>query len=205
MLKEISDFLVSVLGTNSIEITATLLGIINVALIIRRSIWNYPFGIAMVILYAWIFFDYKLYAEAGLQVYFLMIQFVGWYWWMHGRGQDGKINVLRVSLGEAGLCAATGASLIAVLGFTLNRYTDASLPYLDSAVTSLSIIAQFLLARQRLESWLVWIATDILAIGIYLYKGMHPTAFLYVVFLFMAVAGFRSWSRNAASTRAVSP
>lgn len=187
------EFVGGMFGTRTVEITAATLGFINVYLIIRRTIWNYPFGILMVILYAWIFWDYKLYAESGLQIYFLVIQCFGWWWWIKGRGGDGLIIVERSSLQELTLCAACAIFVALGLGFVLSSFTDSSLPYWDSAVAALSVIAQYLLARRRLESWPVWIAVDIIAIGIYLSKGLYPTAVLYGLFLCMATAGLFLW------------
>ena len=194
-MDDIAVFLGGMFGTRAVEITAALLGFINVVLIVRRSIWNYPFGIAMVILYAWIFFDYRLYAEAGLQVYFLIIQCFGRWWWLQGRGGDGLIIVTRAPAREATACAITAVAVAVALGWTLATYTDADLPYWDATVAALSVVAQFLLARRRLESWPVWITVDVLAIGIYLVKGLYPTAVLYIVFLGLATTGLIVWLR----------
>lgn len=197
------DFIGGMLGTRFIEISAAILGFLNVYLIIKRTIWNYPFGIVMVILYAWIFWDYKLYAESGLQIYFLFIQLFGWWWWLNGRGGDGLVVVLKSPKLEIGLCIVASASVSIGLGITLSAYTDAALPFWDSTVAALSVVAQFLLARRRLESWPVWIAVDVLAIGIYLSKGLYPTAVLYGLFLCMATAGLISWRRAYKRNEAV--
>lgn len=188
-------FLSGMFGTRAVEIAAALLGFVNVVLIVRRTIWNYPFGIIMVILYAWIFWDYRLYAEAGLQAYFLVIQCFGWWWWLNGRGGDGRIIVLRAPALEIGTCIATAAVVALMLGWALAHYTDADLPYWDATVAALSVVAQYLLARRRLESWLVWIVVDVLAIGIYLTKGLYPTVMLYVLFLGLATSGWVVWLR----------
>lgn len=188
-------FLAGMFGARAVEVTAALLGFVNVILIVRRTIWNYPFGIAMVILYAWIFWDYRLYAEAGLQLYFLVIQCFGWIWWLKGRGGDGRVIVLRAPASELAACAAAAFAIVLGLGWSLTRYTDADLPYWDSTVAALSMAAQYLMARRYLESWPVWIAVDVIAIGIYLTKGLYPTALLYTLFLGLATMGLIFWSR----------
>ena len=154
------------------------------------------------ILYSWIFFDYKLYAESLLQIYFLVIQIIGWFWWLKGRGSDGKIIVLRLTSREAIAYAGTGAIIAIVLGWVMKTYTNASVPFFDSTVASLSVIAQFLLAKQRLENWIVWIITDVLSIGIYIYKMLYPTAVLYTVFLGMAIGGLATWLAHIQDQRA---
>ena len=99
-------FLGGMFGTRAIEITAVLCGLVNVGLIIRRSIWNYPFGLVLVALYAKIFFDYKLYSDAGLQVFFFVIQIFGLFWWLRGRDDRGELMVLRLDSRQLGSLSA---------------------------------------------------------------------------------------------------
>lgn len=195
LMDEALAFLAGMFGARAVEVTAAALGFVNVILIVRRTIWNYPFGISMVILYAWIFYDYRLYAEAGLQVYFLVIQCFGLWWWLQGRGQDGRVVVLRAPAFELAACAAAACSVALGLGWVLASHTDADLPYWDATVAALSVVAQYLLARRYLESWPVWIVVDIIAIGIYVNKGLYPTAALYALFLGLAMTGLIVWSR----------
>jgi nicotinamide mononucleotide transporter PnuC len=91
----------------------------------------------------------------------------------------------------ASLAFAAVASFVA--GLALHRYTNAALPYWDATIAVLSLLAQYLLARKVLENWLIWIAVDVLAIGVYLAKQLYVTSGLYAVFLCMAVAGFFAW------------
>ncbi|WP_233123729.1 nicotinamide riboside transporter PnuC [Agrobacterium vaccinii] len=195
-MEQISEFLTGMFGSRTIEICATLLGLANVSLIIRRSIWNYPFGIAMVILYAWIFYDAKLYSDALLQIFFLFIQFYGIATWLRGRGDDGLVNAIDLPYSFAVPLALSAATCSVALGYVMAEFTDAALPYWDATTTVLSVFAQFLLARRYLQNWLVWIVVDVLAIGIYWSKDLTPTAFLYVIFLGMAIAGYVNWRRS---------
>jgi nicotinamide mononucleotide transporter len=193
ILESLLLFLGDMFGREWIEIAAVILGFINVFLIIKRSLWNYPFGIAMVILYGWIFWDYKLYAESALQGYFLVIQIFGWSWWLRGRDQDGLVAVERTSRQQALISLCAALFLAGGLGTVLHLYTDSTLPFGDATVAALSVIAQYLMAQRRLESWAVWITVDLLSISIYLTKGLYPTALLYGLFLAMATIGLLSW------------
>jgi nicotinamide mononucleotide transporter len=193
ILESLLDFLGDMLGTRWIEITAACLGLINVSLIIRRSLWNYPFGIIMVILYGWVFWDSKLYAESVLQAYFLVIQVFGWLWWLKGRDENGLIVVTRTPRRQAALSLLGTMAVAGGLGTILHLYTDATLPFADAAVAALSVVAQYLMAQRRLESWIIWIAVDLLSISLYLSKELYPTAVLYGLFLSMATAGLVSW------------
>lgn len=179
----------------AIEILATVLGLTNVYLIIRRNIWNYPFGLAMVVLYAKIFYDYKLYSDALLQIYYVGIQLYGWWYWLRGRQPDGLITVARLADRHRALVLGIIVVGAASLGWVMASKTDASVPYWDATTTVMSLMAQFLLSRRYLENWVLWIAVDVLSIGIYTYKELYLTAGLYAVFLGMASWGLMAWLR----------
>jgi nicotinamide mononucleotide transporter len=189
------EFLGAMFGARLIEVIAAACGLVCVVLIIRRSLWNYPFGIAMVILYAWIFYDVRLYSDALLQVFFLIVQLFGVYWWLNGRAGDGRVRPVRLPASAMIVWAAGAALASAALGYVMATRTDADLPYWDAVTTVLSMVAQYLMARRYLQNWLVWIVVDVLAIGIYWTKGLTPTAALYAVFLALAIAGYFSWRR----------
>ena len=195
------SFLAEMIGSRPVEITAVMLGLLNVGLIIRRSIWNYPFGLVMVTLYAWIFFEAKLYSDALLQFYFFGMQIYGWWFWAKGRANEGEVVVRRMPLKLYPLYLIIAIGGVAVWGTLMDRFTDADLPYPDATIAVLSIIAQFLMAKRFLENWIFWIAVDVLAIGVFLHKDLQPTAALYAVFLIMATTGlmawWRSWKRQA--------
>jgi nicotinamide mononucleotide transporter len=176
-----------------LEIVATVLGLANIVLLVRRSIWNYPFGLAMVALYAHIFFREKLYSDALLQVFFFLIQLYGWWAWWRAGGVEHKVDVVRLT----GPARIAWILLIACLGLgwgtMMHSYTDASFPWWDATVAVSSIAAQILLARRVIENWVLWIAIDIASIPLYLIKGLPFTAGLYLTFLILCVAGLREW------------
>ena len=179
-----------------IEAVAVALGLANIALIIRRSVWNYPFGIAMVALYFGIFRDAKLYSDAGLQLFFLIVQIYGWVAWLRHPDSDGYVAVER--LGRRALLFWIALSLVATAGwgFMMHRLTDASFPWWDASVAMLSVVAQILMTRRAVENWWFWIVVDILSIGLYAAKGLWLTMGLYTVFLVMAAGGLIAWQRR---------
>jgi nicotinamide mononucleotide transporter len=195
------DFIRAMAGGRAIEVAAVALGLVNIALLVRRSLWNYPFGLAMVSLYAVIFYDARLYADAGLQVFFFTIQLYGWVNWRRARNFDGLVRVERAG-GRSPLFLLAALAGAGALGFTLDRFTDATHPYWDAAIASFSIAAQVMMAKRLLENWLVWIGVDVLAIGLFAAKDLAPTAALYAVFLIMSVYRFLSWRRAAAPAAA---
>lgn len=196
-MQSVADFLLQMIGTRPIEIAAVLCGLANVVLIIRRSIWNYPFGIVMVILYAKIFFDYQLYSDALLQIYFFLIQIYGLWYWLKGRAPDGRIVVEVLPRRQYFGYALTAFGGWLILSTLMDTRTNAAYPYWDGAIAALSVLAQFLLARRHIESWHLWIVVDVLAIGLFAVKGLMPTSVLYMVFLCLATLGFFQWRRAA--------
>ncbi len=178
------------------EITAACFGLLCVWLVIRQNIWCWPTGLVMVTLYIVIFYQARLYSDMGLQVVYIVLQVYGWWYWLRGGREAQPPPVTRLSRGGWLLWPAVALAGTAILGFTMHRYTDADLPYPDAATTVLSLIAQYLMARKILESWLAWIIVDVLAIGIYLAKELYPTAVLYAVFLVLATLGLIAWTRS---------
>lgn len=175
-----------------LEGLATLLGLANIALLVRRSIWNYPFGIAMVTLYAWIFYDARLYSDALLQLFFLLLQAYGWVNWARAREESG---VPVRWLGAKSVFAAVALAIVAVIlwGTMMHRHTNAASPWWDASVAMLSVGAQALLARRFIDNWVWWIAVDLIAIPLYWSKGLMLTAGLYAIFLCMSALGLREW------------
>lgn len=188
---------------NPLEIIAVFLGIANVGLLVRRSIWNYPFGMAMVALYFVIFREARLYGEAGLQVFFFAVQGWGWWLWARAGGLARMVTVEWMSWRARGLALALVAISSVSIGWAMARFTDAAMPYADAAIAGASVVAQVLLAMRRVENWALWVAIDVLSIGVYLARGLNLTAGLYVVFLVLAIAGYRQWARAARDGEAV--
>ncbi|MFL6273684.1 MAG: nicotinamide riboside transporter PnuC [Blastocatellia bacterium] len=178
------------------EIIATILGLISVWLTVRQNIWCWPTGLVMVGLYAVIFFRARLYADAGLQVVYIVLQIYGWYEWRRGGKGHSKLTVTRITLRLGLLLSGVAIVATALMGYGLATKTDAALPYWDSAATAMSLVAQWMLARKLIENWLVWIAVDVLSIGIYIVKGLYPTTVLYAAFLVLAALGWIEWRKT---------
>lgn len=193
-----NNFLAGMIGSSPIEWLAVMLGLANITLLIRRSIWNYPFGLVMVTLYAWIFFGAKLYSDAGLQAFFFIVQIYGWIHWARRRDDSGKVIVRTLRFKQVAIYGAAAIVGVASLGTVMGHYTDAAAPYWDGSIAVLSVIAQILLARRYLENWLVWVVVDVLAIGLFWSRGLEPTAVLYGIFLILATLGFFEWRRSYA-------
>lgn len=183
----------------AIELAATLLGIANIVLIVRRSIWNFPAALAMVSLYAVIFAQAKLYSDAGLQVFFFAINLYGWWAWSRNKADAGEIVVERLSTGALAAWAAGSGAAILVWGMIMARLTDATHPYWDGSIAMLSVAAQILMTRRFLENWWWWIAVNLISVPLYLIKGLNLTAGLYGLFLILAIWGLIEWRGTRAA------
>ncbi len=179
-----------------IEAIAVALGLVNITLIIRRSVWNYPFGIVMVVLYAHIFWAAKLYSDAGLQVFFLLVQFYGWVAWSSKQGDDGLVIVDQMGAQAQIIAVIASIFAIGLWGTMMHQLTDAAYPYWDGSIAMLSVAAQIMMTRRLIENWACWIVVDVLAIGLFAVKGLWLTAGLYGVFLVMATYGLIEWRRK---------
>jgi len=186
---------------NSTEWIAAALGVTNVALVVRRSIWNYPFAVAMVSLYFFVFLDAKLYSDALLQIFFLAINLYGWLNWLRSRRETGKVVVSVLTPRQRLIWGTATLAVSLAWGLAMARFTDAAAPLIDAIVAGGSIAAQLLLSLRRLENWELWIAVDLIAIPLYLGRGLYPTAALYAVFLALSVAGLLAWQRTLKQQR----
>ena len=188
--------LLDLIIANRLEILAVVFGIVSVYLSTREHIWSWPTAIVNVSLYFVVFYEAKLYADMGLQVVYLALSVYGWYEWLYGGENRTELHVSRVGRSLAVRLALIGIVTAAVLGTMLARFTDAALPYLDSATTSTSLIAQWMMTRKIVESWAVWVAVDVVYVGMFFYKQLYLTAGLYTVFLVLAVLGYRQWKQS---------
>ena len=179
-----------------LEWIAAFLGLITVLLVVRRSIWNYPFALAMVSLYFFEFAGEKLYSDALLQIFFFLINGYGWWMWHRAPAVEDGVAVerMRNRLRILWLAATAIASLL--LGWAMATLTDAAAPFIDAAIAGSSIAAQMLQSLRRVESWALWILADLIAVPLYWSKGMYPTAGLYGIFLILAIVGLVSWQRT---------
>ena len=184
---------------NWTELAGALLGLANIVLLVRRSVWNFPVAMAMVTLIGITLFEKRLYSETGQQVFFFVVNGWGWYLWSRAKGaKEDAVPVGWMSDRARFVWAAATAALSLTLGWIMHRFTNAALPFADSAVTGASIAAQILLSLRRIENWVLWVAIDVVSIALYLNRELYFLAALYLVFLILSVQGLREWKRAAA-------
>ena len=187
------------------ELLGASLGLINIGLLVRRSVWNFPAAMASVLLVGVTLFQTRLYSESGLQAFFFVVNILGWYQWSRASGDDQAVTVGWMSAPARLSWAAVTVLLSVSLGWVMHRFTDAALPFADSAVTGASIAAQLLLNNRRIENWVLWIGIDVVSVALYLNRELYFFAALYVIFLGMSVIGLRQWVTSLKPLRASQP
>lgn len=180
---------------NLLETSGVITGTLCVYLAAKNKILSWPFAIVSVIIYIFIFWDAKLYADMGLQVYFLIMNFYGWYFWS-SRDDGPKTPVSSITRKEAILSLISIIVFTAGIGFFLYERTDASFPFIDSFCTACSLVAQIFLARKVMENWLIWIFVDVIYVGVYIVKDLHLTAGMYALYIYIAAIGYWEWRKE---------
>ena len=177
------------------ELLGSVLGLIQIWLLVRRSIWNFPVAMAMVTLIGITLFEARLYSECGLQAFFFVVNAIGWVQWNRVTDDADTVPVSWMGKSSRLVWALVTATLSLSLGWLLHTLTKAALPFADSAVTGASIAAQLLLNNRRIENWVLWVAIDFASVGLYLSRDLFFLAGLYVAFLVISVIGLRQWTR----------
>ncbi len=182
---------------NILELLAMLSGIIGVWLTIKHSVWCFPVGIVNVLLYAWLFFSpsVRLYADTLLQCIYVILLIYGWVRWNSKKEENPDFVPENMSPDQwkKSLLVFLGGSCL--FGYLFQNFTDASLPWLDSTLTTASLIAQWMVAKKKIENWIIWIIANSVYIPLFFFKHLPLTSLLYFLFLIMAISGYLQWKK----------
>lgn len=189
-----------------LELIGTIVGLIYLWLEYKASIHLWIAGIIMPAIYIFVYYDAGLYADFGINIYYLLVAVYGWAMWKYGGkikkalSHKNKNNDARAELPITSLpkryalpLALVGCAIFLLIAFILITYTDSNVPWLDSFTTALSIVGMWMLARKYIEQWWVWIAVDLVSAGLYIYKDLNFTAALYFLYAIIAIFGYRKW------------
>ena len=183
-----------------VELAAFVLSLAMVVCNIRVNMLAWPLAIGASLLYFLLFWDSRLYGEAGLQLFFVVVALWGWWQWLRGRMADGAALRVRTLSPRArwGLVAAVLLAWPLLAGL-LRQVTDSDVPWWDALPTTGSLAGQWLLGRKYVENWPVWVAVNAVSMSLFAWKGLWLTVLLYGLFLLMALWGWRAWQRLAAA------
>lgn len=193
---EIIDFLLDYLKENWLELVAVITGFICVFFNARENVWGWPLGIISCFLYIFIFYDTKLYPDMWLQIMYVGLNMYGWYQWLFGGENKKELKITTLRWKEASILIPSGLLLTLLSYYFFSTYTDAAQPFWDSFNTAFSLVAVYLMAKKRLENWLIWIMVDIIYVPLVFSRGLYLTAFLYLSYLVLATYGYIQWRKN---------
>lgn len=188
------------LGANNsscMELVGFITGVLNVWLVTRENIWSWPIGVINAGFYAMVFVRVGLYSDTGLQVVYIVLSLYGWWYWWRGGPARAPLPVTRTSPRVWLVLAAIVLTTWLVLASVTSRIPGNALPYIDAALVSVSLVAMWMMTRKLLENWMLWIAADIVYVGLFYSRGLRLTAVLYAVFLVLAIIGLVQWKRSA--------
>lgn len=180
-----------------LEIAGVIFTLLNVYLLTKQRILAWPLGLIGVSIYTYVFFTAQLYSDFILHIVYMILNAYGWWYWSTGRQKNSQdLPVTSLSVADRWRWIFVIIPGFILWGYLMHVYTDAALPYPDAFTTVTSLVAQYLLARKKIENWILWIVVDVVAITIYSLKGLYPTSILYTILLALSIYGYISWSKT---------
>lgn len=184
---------------NWVEVSGTILGILYVFLSIKQNILTWLLGLLTSVLYIYVFFDARFYADMSLQVYYVWISIYGWILWAKGSKKESvqeQIHVSKTSVKQYLVLGTIAIALWIGIYFILKYFTDSPIPVGDAFTTALSIVATWMLARKLIEHWILWVVIDFVSLVLYVYKELYPTAIMFVIYVGAAIWGYFEWKKD---------
>jgi nicotinamide mononucleotide transporter len=185
---------------NTLEIVGFVSGFAGVFLTVKKNKWCFPIGIINVVISCFLFYERRLYADSLQQLVYIPLLIVGWLNWNKNLNEEFIVQRLKRSEGILYLSSSLLTGIL--LGFILKTYSNASFPWIDSMATAASFLAQYLIAKKKIENWIIWIAVNIVYVTIYIQKDLQLYSLLYSVYLLLAIQGFYQWRKHLKQTSA---
>ena len=183
---------------NPLEVVAAVIVLLSIWLATKENIWYYPTGLVALVLYTWVYYEAKLYAEAVLQIVCFGLMLYGWYEWLYGGARKTELPVTKTPRWAWIAGIVTGLITSAMVIAIQLEYTDNPAPYVDSSLLVWSLVAQWMTARKWLENWILWLIINTVSVPLYIARDLAPTAVLYIGLWLLAILGYRDWRRSMA-------
>ncbi len=182
-----------------LEAIAVFFGIASVFYSMRAHIWVYPTGLISTSIYVWICFQYKLYADMGINAYYFGMSIYGWHLWTRPQKQTKILPVTWMNSREWYWATWLFLFSYVLLSSVLKEFTDSDVPYWDSFTTASAFVGMWLMAKKKVENWYFWLLTDLVSVPLYFYKGLILTSFQFLIFTVLATLGLFAWIKSAKS------
>ncbi|MBR2352015.1 MAG: nicotinamide mononucleotide transporter [Alistipes sp.] len=176
-----------------LEIVGAVIGLLYLWLEYRASVWLWAANIVMPAIYIFVYADAGFYADAAINIYYLVAGIYGWCVWLAKRSDGSTRPIVHTPRRAIVPLVAVGAVAMGVIAYILTHYTDSTVPYGDAFTTAASIVALYMLTHKFVEQWLVWLVVDAVCCWLYIDKGLYPTAALYGLYTILAWVGYRQW------------
>lgn len=180
----------------TIEIIGAVIGLVYLYLEFKANKWLWPVGVVMPIVYVWIFFQSKFYADMGVNIYYFFASIYGWiYWNKHKYSEQGTLPITHTPKRYIFPLIIIGTLLFVFIASILLKYTDSPVPYGDSFTTALSILGMWVLAKKHVEQWWFWFVVNIFSCALYAWKGLYTTSILFGIYSIISVFGYFKWKK----------
>ena len=202
MISDIFDILYqNIIDSSLLEAIAVIFGILSVWYAKKENILVYPTGIISVLIYIYICFFAKLYADMGINFVYFIMSIYGWYMWSGKVNSKKVLPISRCSMKHHIISAIMLLGFFVSLSYFLTNYTDSNVPVIDSLTTSIFIVGMWLMALKKIENWIYWIIGDLISIPLYFYKDLALTSIQFTVFLVLAILGYIEWRNKIAGEK----
>ncbi len=190
------DIFVNWLINNKIEAIASILGLLNIYLGIKEKALFWIIATVTAVMFFYVFLTSKLYAYMLLQIYYFSISIYGFYYWTKGTTNKKKIPITHID--KKNLATSIGAYIVIYILLTvlLTKFTDSNVPYIDAFVTTSSLFGAFFIMKKFIESWFIWIFSDIIAILLLFYKELYAATILQIFYFIFAIIGYFEWKKS---------
>ncbi len=178
------------------EITGVMFGLLSVIFAKRENILVFPTGIISVLIYMYLTFQARLYADMGINGYYFVMSIYGWYFWTRKDKDDHKTPISTNSIRDWTWTISILVISFFILYQILIHLTDSDVPLIDAITTAIFFVGMQLMAKKKIENWIAWMIGDFISIPLYFYKGLILTSFQFFVFFVIAIAGYISWKKT---------
>lgn len=181
----------------ALELVAVVFGVISVLFARKNNILVYPTGLVSTILYVYILFEFQLYGDLIINFYYTIMSFLGWYLWSKTKDGEDEFPISTVNRKEilvSTLIFTITLTFVALVYHFFDKFTDWT-AYVDALTTGLFFVGMWLMAKRKIENWILWIIADAISIPLYFYKGLTFSSFQFILFTIIAILGYKEWKR----------
>ena len=180
----------------ALEAFATVFGLLSVWFSMRENILVFPTGIINTSIYVYILYFAGLYGDMSINAYYFAMSIYGWYKWSQKTDDTHYIPIRHSTKKEKIYSLILFLTSFVIISFILENYTSSTVPYIDAFTTSIFFVGMWLMAKKVIDNWVYWIIGDLITIPLYIYKGLTITAFQYLIFTILAIAGYFAWKKQ---------